>query len=411
MWTKPWRIKEGFSLIVGLFIIGAALQAIVGSINWSSLAAPLNFILLAIYVAALVVLYLLKEKIYFIRWAMTYQAAIPSLISVLCITLVMGLVKQVPEGLPPTDVAGLSKMVSFWSFVLLYFWMITIVGLVSIKMIAHFSWRKLPHILNHLGLFIAMVAATLGAADMQRVTLNAKVGSVEWRASTQGGEMVELPIAIELHEFSIEEYPPKLLVIDNKSGEALPKGGAEHILLEEGVTQGSLLGKRVQILNQIENAAPVVGENEVRYVEWLSIGATNAVEVSVSFGDTTVVGWVSSGSFMFPHNALKLDDECSLVLPEREPKKYSSRVDIYSQDGERFSGEIEVNKPAYLSGWKIYQLSYDETKGKWSDISVFELVRDPWLPAVYVGIIMLMIGAVLIFVTSQSKRGVNDDLG
>ena len=65
---------------------------------------------------------------------------------------------------------------------------------------------------------------------------------------------------------------------------------------------------------------------------------------------------------------------------------------------------IEVNKPFELEGWKIYQLSYDESKGRWSDISVFELVRDPWLPVVYTGIWMMIAGAVCLFALSQKRK-------
>lgn len=57
-----------------------------------------------------------------------------------------------------------------------------------------------------------------------------------------------------------------------------------------------------------------------------------------------------------------------------------------------------------IEGWKIYQLSYDESKGGWSDISIFELVRDPWLPVVYTGIVMMMLGAVCLFVNAQKRK-------
>ena len=69
-----------------------------------------------------------------------------------------------------------------------------------------------------------------------------------------------------------------------------------------------------------------------------------------------------------------------------------------TESGKRQQAVIEVNKPLSIEGWKIYQLSYDETKGKWSDTSVFELVRDPWLYAVYFGLILMVIGAVCMFV-------------
>lgn len=42
--------------------------------------------------------------------------------------------------------------------------------------------------------------------------------------------------------------------------------------------------------------------------------------------------------------------------------------------------------------------------GKWSNVSVFELVTDPWLPIVYVGIFMLLIGAVGMFLTAGRKK-------
>ena len=44
--------------------------------------------------------------------------------------------------------------------------------------------------------------------------------------------------------------------------------------------------------------------------------------------------------------------------------------------------------------------------GKWSNLSVFELVKDPWLPVVYIGIFMLLFGAVGMFLTASRKKEV-----
>lgn len=44
------------------------------------------------------------------------------------------------------------------------------------------------------------------------------------------------------------------------------------------------------------------------------------------------------------------------------------------------------------------------TMGKWSNVSVFELVRDPWLNVVYVGIYLLIIGAIGMFLTASKKK-------
>ena len=42
-------------------------------------------------------------------------------------------------------------------------------------------------------------------------------------------------------------------------------------------------------------------------------------------------------------------------------------------------------------------MGYDTRMGQWSDLSVLEVVRDPWLPFVYTGFIMLIAGAMYLF--------------
>ena len=134
------------------------------------------------------------------------------------------------------------------------------------------------------------------------------------------------------------------------------------------------------------------------------MGACTAAHItatSTANAAERVSGWVSCGSFMFPYRALRLNDRYSAYMPMREPKRYASEVTVYGEDGKRTDAVIEVNHPLETGGWKIYQLSYDEALGRWSDISVLELVRDPWLPWVYAGIYMLLAGAVLMFFTKK----------
>ena len=153
-------------------------------------------------------------------------------------------------------------------------------------------------------------------------------------------------------------------------------------------------------------AASVATEDTVKFTKFYSMGATYAVYLKAvnQKNQTTKEGWVSCGSFLFPYKAIRLDSLTSLVMPEREPQRFASEVKIYTQEGTITEGTIEVNRPMEIEGWKIYQLSYDETKGRWSDVSVFELVRDPWLPFVYAGIIMMMAGAVCLFVSAQKRK-------
>jgi len=68
------------------------------------------------------------------------QAAIPAIATAAILTLLMGLTKQVAEGKAPIDPLGLTKMLNFWPFILVYLWMTAIVGEVTLNQIVHF-WK------------------------------------------------------------------------------------------------------------------------------------------------------------------------------------------------------------------------------------------------------------------------------
>ena len=77
------------------------------------------------------------------------------------------------------------------------------------------------------------------------------------------------------------------------------------------------------------------------------MGATYAVylkAVNTASGQSKE-GWVSCGSFMFPYKALRLSEQTSLVMPEREPQRFVSAVTVYTQSGEVVEDTIEVNRP------------------------------------------------------------------
>ena len=123
----------------------------------------------------------------------------------------MGVTRQAAEDTNPSDPIGLTKMLNFWPFILVYLWMTAIVGEVALNQIAHFSWRRLPTLTSHTGLFLVLVCGTLGSADMLRVKMYCETGQPEWRGLDAFGNVHHLPVAIQLEKFTIDEYPPKLM--------------------------------------------------------------------------------------------------------------------------------------------------------------------------------------------------------
>lgn len=408
MWNKPWGLREGLCIGAGLFVTGLLLQALLSPIEWYDFAAPVNVVLLAGYLILIVLIHLLRRHTYLFRWLSSSTAAASALAWVVTMTVIMGLTRQLPAEHSAATLPGFSQMLSNWSFVLIYLWLTTSLALTILRAGFPLQWSKISFWLNHAGLFIALVGATLGNADMQRLKMTTRIGSAEWRAADEKGTVHELPLAIELQEFTIDEYPPKLMLVDNASGKVIPAGKPEHILLEAGVRTGQLPGWDVSVEELLPVAASVATQDTVRFTEFHSMGATTAALVRAKNKTNCAIrqGWVSCGSFLFPYKALRLDDDVSLVMPDREPRRFASVVRVFTQSGLTQADTIEVNLPMCVEGWKIYQLSYDETKGRWSDVSIFELVRDPWLPYVYTGIWMMIVGAVCMFVQFGKRKEV-----
>ena len=280
-------MTEGGFVCCGFAAAGMLLQLSVGPIQWDMMAWPLNVIVLAVLLTGIVLMHLYRKRVRLFRWMATLQAGVPAMVACVMLTMLLGVTRQVPAGHAPADPIGITDMLSFWPFVLLYLWLVVLLGMVCMTRLSHPAWRNIPFLLNHMGLLIALVAGTLGNADMQRLRMMAQEGQTEWRAVDDKHRVHELPSAIELHDFSIEETPKF---------------------------------------------------------------------------------------------------------------SYLSDVTVYTKSGIALRDTIRVNKPLSVRGWKIYQYGYDEAKGGMSDISIFELVRDPWLPYVYLGIFMMLAGAVWLFI-------------
>ncbi len=289
MWTRPYSIREGFLIGGGLIVLGLMLEWSVGPVVWDAFRWPVNGIVLAVFLALIAIFFLLRKKVYVFQFMATFQAAIPALVYAVVLTIIMGLIRQIENGV------WLNNMLSFWPFVLIYVYLTMILGLTVLHQVSSFKFRA--SFLSHLGLFLALTTATLGNADMQRLKMITVKGQPEWRAMTAQRQVVDMPIAIELKEFIMETY--------------------------------------------------------------------------------------DDGS----------------------PKRFASDIQIQTKKGLNMRTTVDVNKPVKVNGWKIYQYGYDTQMGAKSQISILELVRDPWLPLVYTGIYLMLGGAVLMMLRSIPWKG------
>ena len=91
-----------------------------------------------------------------------------------------------------------------------------------------------------------------------------------------------------------------------------------------------------------------------------------------------------------------------------KPRRYASDIIVTPRNNSlipHVEATVEVNKPVEVGGWKIYQYGYDTQRGPMSQLSILELVSDPWLPLVYTGIYMMLGGAVCFILLSIPWAG------
>jgi len=414
IWEKPWSYTEGFIVAGGIALAGLLLQLLLGNIRPADFGSPVNITVGALFVAGLLCCHFLLRDNHVVRWLSGVRSTVPALLVMLLFTVILGLTPQFsvyePQEQLPNNIfsrMGWYRMTTSWAFVFLSFYILVILGLTVLRKTRKSqSWRLIGFYLNHVGLFFALGGGLLGSGDMQRYTMTVVEGNTEWRAHDALGNLKELPVAIELDTFIIEEYPPKLVVIDNRTGKILPVNRPESYMFERLGKSTQLNGNTVEVLEYIPQAAVVRDSSFTSVVPMLMDGAATALKVRVTNPSlkAPVEGWVSNGSYLFPYQVLYIDETSSVAMPLQEVKKYTSQVTVFTEAGHRKKANIEVNKPLSIEDWIIYQYGYDEKMGRYSKTSVFELVRDPWLPLVYTGIFMLLAGALFLFIAGPKKN-------
>ena len=339
IWEQPWGYIEGFVVALGVVLAGLMLQLTIGNINPTLFASPINLILGALFILGLLAVYFFGRKNRIVRWLSGVYSTIPSITILIVLSVVMGILPQFShdtplENLPPgifTKV-GWYNMTTSWAFILSCFYLLIILAFTTLKRtIQKQTFRDVGFYLNHLGLFIALLGGILGSADMERLTMAVQEGNVEWRATDKKGEIKELNIALQLDTFMIEEYEPKLVVIETETGRMLPADKPDSYMFEGVGKTTHLAGLSLEIIDYLPNAAVFRDSTFSNIVPMIMEGATTAIKLKVYKPemDQPVEGWVTNGSYLFPHSLLNVDDMISIAMPPQEVRRYSSHVTLY----------------------------------------------------------------------------------
>lgn len=364
---REQKIAIEVVITAALVSAGLALQLFTGGFRSEILAFPVNLALIVVIVSLII----------FFKGASARLASgslsVILLIAITTLALYMGLV--------PGNMVKRS-----WPFVLTYLALLINLTACVVQRVRSFNLKRdYSFLLNHTGLLILLFAAGPGSADKARYFMRVFEGKVEWRAEisrgNEAGESVELPVAISLEDFEMDEYPPKLGIIERMTGMALPAG--KPLYFEAILNAAATIENRTL---RVDSVIYKPGYAPAAYVKVTDVN-TNSVKE----------GWVSCGNYFQHFKMLNLDTVYCVAMTFPEPKEFRSTVEVYTKSGKVKNGVIKVNHPMTIGGWKIYQHSYDSARGRDSVWSMFELVYDPWIIPAYAGMIMMLLGAVTLF--------------
>jgi hypothetical protein len=406
MWRQPWRYAESIAFVLGLMAAGFALQAVLGAFNFSAISSPVNLFIAGVIIVFPLVFSIWRKTLFY-QWFSGVPFSVSLTGGLLVLGIVMGLTPQM-EQLNPHDksfitMAGFRQMTSSHAFVIIYFVTLLSLWTLIVRRLFTFRIKDYAFYLNHIGLWLLLFAAGLGAADLRRYVMYVNEGETQWQVYNKNDMPLELPIAIQLNDFQMEEYPPKLVIIDHRTGDALPENKPQYFQVDETNPSGKLLDWNIRVKKYIHHAVRSNDTNNL-YREAHIAAAAPAVLIEASNIKTnkTLSGWVCGGNRSQPHAYQTLDNHRLLVVTQAEPKKFVSDIDVYTPDGLSVHALLEVNKPLKIGNWMIYQYGYDSQAGKASAYSSFELVYDPWKWLVYTGIVLLAAGAVCL-ILKKSK--------
>lgn len=397
-WQAPWSYGESFAIAFEILIIGFILELLTKGRGLPAIAYPVNIFTLVLFIALIVATNQIFRQSTFIRWVGSIPAAISAIALFTVMAMFMGFFPQDDAAVSPmARLLGLSHMKTAWPMALTQVFFLFTLGSVTMRRCYPLNRRNVAFLINHAGLWITIAGAVLGSGDLRRLNVKLVEGATEFKdmAIDQRMGLYKLPFKLQLLDFRMEEYHPKIAVINAMNYMILDEERNNLALVEKNVPT-DILHYTITADSIVENAVWDNTDSLLRSID--TLGSSVAVHLTVKDkrNGNEVSQWVSPGGMLMPFLVLRINDEHAVGLTTPEARLYQSDI-VIDRNGSKDTTTIEVNKPYKMGRWKLYQVSYDEKMGRHSTISVLEAIYDPWLPVIYLGIFMLIAGGIYIF--------------
>lgn len=397
---QSWSYSESFSFAFGLIIAGFLVEYFTTGKTvipeW-----PLNlYVIIGYLVLTVVFYYVIQGKI--VKWMVSIPSAIATVSAMTFLVLLMGFIPQDDVAGQFTTKIGLTHVTRSWPYLLIALYLLTVLTFSIFKRLKKpITLQKVAYMLNHGGLWIVIVTASLGTADLKRMNMYLEEGDTKTVAVDVSKTAYKVPFEITLHDFIMDEYPPKIAIYSNLTGELLKTKTDKNPVSVENDLKTKIGDWSIEILEYYPDAK----KTEEGYAPSDEKGATPVALVGARNEKKNIFRkeWVTCGSAWMKSERLPLSRAFTLVMLTPSPERYASEITILEPDGTEKSFTLEVNKPYSYGDWKVYQSGYDSRVGKYSELSILELVYDPWLEVVYTGIFMLIFGSLYLMFFGKKK--------
>lgn len=390
-----------YSIVIPLllFLDGTLMQLIFGKFPISIFKFPVNFTFIFALLGILALVFIFYKTKTFVKFLSSGYAALSSILFFIFHVITMVLFSQDDYSFGFWGTIGFRKITDTWTYAYSTLYLLLSLGMVSFRRLTPFNVRNLFFHLNHFGLWIVIAFASLGQADKIKIFISVPENETVWYGSDNAGNIHETNFAIKLNKFKLSFYSPQLAVMDD-NGELL-KAKEFHPIDFVKDSEIKYKNFNFKCLDLYEDA--IIFKDSVVFVDGLPEKIwTGIIEISYKSKIDTVL--LSSATSFHPPKIVRLQKDLNLILLPAEAKYYGSEIDILTDiDSELKNYLIEVNKPLKIGNWTIYQNSFKKNSHNNGYTSIFLAVYDPWIKIVYIGILMMLIGAIYLIFSRKKE--------
>jgi len=236
------------------------------------------------------------------------------------------------------------------------------------------------YLLIHAGLVVVIAGAFVTRAFRFEGELPLRAGQ-ESDLAYSGRDTYKLPFSVKLEDFKLEYYREPLGVITVEDA-----GGRQDLYAVEGASL-TLPSARLKVLKLARDFGVTTrGETTEKSPYWFNPAAR--LEITAA-GKTRRLWFFANFPGMHGED---LPLRVTYALEQAEIKNFTSTVQVRGRAGTVTRAEISVNKPLRVSGYTLYQTSYDPADARYTLLTV---TRDRGAWVVFAGFFILLLGVLL----------------